>query len=130
MLDKEFKKINNNSYIISCQKTQKFIKSFMNFGYDTKIDILNDLEDEINELKCELFTENIDRIKEEIGDVIFVLCNLANQCSINLEDAINYSTKEFQRRLIYIENKVGEEKIKNIKMAEIIKLWREAKNSN
>ena len=59
-----------------------------------------------------------------------MLCNLANQYGINLDESLDYSTKEFQRRFIYIENKVGEKNFKNLKMSEIVDLWKEAKNNN
>ncbi len=129
MLDKIFNKINDNNTIKSCQETQKFIMDLIEFGYRTNNDILNDLNDEIEELKYELYTDNKDRIKEEIGDVLFVLCNLANQHNINLEEALQYSTKEYQRRFVYIENKVGSEKFKNLGKSEISKLWKEAKDN-
>ncbi len=129
MLDKIFNKINDNNAIESCQETQKFIMDLIDFGYRTNNDILNDLNDEIEELKYELYTDNKDRIKEEIGDVLFVLCNLANQHNINLEEALQYSTKEYQRRFVYIENKVGSKKFKNLGKSEISKLWKEAKDN-
>ena len=130
MLIEEFKKINNDSHTIACQNTQKFIKNLINFGYATNKAILEDLNDEIEELKSELEVNNVERIKEELGDVVFVLCNLANQYGINLDESLDYSTKEFQRRFIYIENKVGEKIFKNLKMSEIVDLWKEAKNNN
>ncbi len=126
-LKEEFEKINKNSNIVSCQETQKLIKKVVNFGYDTREAILQDLYEEIEELKDELLVGNIDRIKEEIGDVIFVLCNLGNQYNINIEDSLEYSTKEFQRRFNYIEEKVGSEELKNTKMSDIVKFWKEAK---
>lgn len=129
MLIEKFDELNKNNNIKSCQETQKFIKKFMNFGYDTKETILEDLYNEINELKEELLINNKERIKQEIGDVIFVLCNLANQYNIDLNESIEYSNKEFQRRFLYIEKKVGTTELINLKMCDIVKLWKEAKNN-
>ena len=57
------------------------------------------------------------------------MCNLANQYDINLDESIEYSNKEFQRRFTYIEEKVGTEEFKKLKMSEIVKLWKEAKSN-
>ncbi|HSQ98211.1 MAG TPA: MazG nucleotide pyrophosphohydrolase domain-containing protein [Rickettsiales bacterium] len=127
MLKEKFNKINENGNLIASQETQKFIKKTFNFGYETKEAILQDLDDEVEELKDELLLEDKERIKEELGDVVFVLCNLANQYDINIEEAIEYSNKEFQRRFIYMENKIGKANIKDLKTSDIVKLWKEAK---
>lgn len=127
MIKGKFNEINESENLISCQETQRFIKKTFNFGYETKEAILQDLNEEIEELKDELIIEDKERIKQELGDVVFVLCNLANQYNINIEEAIEYSTREFQRRFIYIENKIGEINIKDLKTSEIVKLWKEAK---
>lgn len=129
MLNETFKKINTESSNIKiCQETQKTARELANFGYNTNSAILEDLNDEINELKDELNADNKHRIEEELGDVVFVLCNLANQYGIDLDKSLNYSTKEFQRRLVYIENKINGS-LKDLDNSEIVKLWKEAKNN-
>ena len=128
MLQEEFIEINNNyksDSIIKCQETQKLIKTTTNFGYNESRDIMKDLNNEIIELQNEIDLNNNKRIEEELGDVIFVLCNLANQYNINLNDALNHSTEEYQRRLTYIENKLH----KIPTDTEIIQHWKEAKNN-
>lgn len=124
-LKKEFLIINNSNNIIEvCQKTQKSVKHNTGFGYETKDDIIKDLFDEIQELQDELIvSNNKEKIRNELGDVVFVLCNLANKYDINLEDALNHSTLEFQRRLVYIENKLKKE----INNQDILKFWKESK---
>lgn len=70
---------------------------------------------------------DVERIKSEIGDVIFVLCSLSNIYKIDLEEALKESNTEYQERLIYIENKPkNEASDKNV----INELWEEAKNRN
>lgn len=127
MLKQKFQEINKHSSIKASQETQKFIKDYINFGYDTNEAILQDLNDEVNELKDELLINNIDRIKSELGDVVFVLCNLSNKYGLNLEDTLKLSNDEFQRRFLYIENKVGEKEFKSLKISKILELWKEAK---
>lgn len=144
MLDRIFKSINNGSNAVSqCQDTQKVVKRLTNFGYDAIGDILNDLNDEINELKLEIDKNDINRINEEIGDVVFVLCNLANQYAIDLNNSIEHSTKEFQRRLLYMENSLAakygvsvlensdflKDTLEKLGDEEILRMWKEAKKN-
>ena len=70
------------------QEVQKYTDDETNFGYDNKHDILKDLYCEIDELKEELDLhdktgDNVKRIFEELGDVLFVLGNLANRYDID-----------------------------------------------
>lgn len=144
MLDKEFKRINDGHSSISlCQETQKTAKDLTGFGYDTIEDIWRDLNDEIDELKVELDKNDKERISEELGDVVFVLCNLANQYGIDLGESVEYSTKEFQRRLLYINDRITDKYGANINnernslrnafekldRKEVFRLWKEAKSS-
>ena len=127
-LKEKFSTINSNFNVIkACQETQQFIKNFMNFGYSTNEEILKDLSEEIAELNEELILNNKEKIQQEFGDILFVLCNLANQHNLNIEECLDYSTKEFQRRFNYIEGKSSYEDLKSLQMPEIAKLWKEAK---
>lgn len=125
MLKDDFLNINNDlsNSISVCQKTQELVKNKTGFGYDNREEIIKDLFDEIKELQYELEQNNMERIKEELADVVFVLCNLSNKYDIDLNNALLYSTKEYQRRLTYIENKLGKIPTKE----EIINNWKEAK---
>lgn len=56
-----------------------------------------------------------------------MLCNLANCFKINAEKSIDYSINEFERRFIYIEDRLASENIKNTGKEKLNKLWKEAK---
>ncbi|GEM_PF-3444614 len=117
------------------QKIQEIADEATHFSYDNKHDILKDLYDEINELKDELDAhdenkDNVRRIFEELGDVLFVIGNLANRYKIDSADALEYSIKEFERRMIYCEEHyTGNTPLKEAPKEEMIKLWKEAKKS-
>ena len=128
LLKDVFKKINKDKSIINnCINTQKYVYNNYFFGYNTKTEIMNDFKDEFNELWNEISKEDITKIEMEIGDLLFVLCNISNKYNINLDDALKKSTVEYQKRLEYIENKVGS---MNLNRDRIIDLWNEAKNRN
>ena len=128
MLKEYFDEINKNKNSIKCcQETQIFTRKRINFGYNTQEEIINDLKDELNELYIEMKKNDVERIKSEIGDVIFVLCSLSNIYKIDLEEALKEANIEYQERLIYIENKLGSEEVNRNVTNE---LWEEAKNKD
>jgi MazG family protein len=43
------------------------------------------------------------RIEEEIGDVLFVIANIARRWNVNPEEALRRSNEKFQRRFRYVE---------------------------
>ena len=116
------------------QEVQRYTDKETNFGYDNFHDILQDLYNEIDELKEEIEIQNKtnnnkQRIFEELGDVLFVLGNLANRYDIDSAEALKYSIKEFERRMIYCEEHYNGE-LKNAPIDTMIALWKEAKKNN
>ena len=49
------------------------------------------------------------RIESELGDVLFVLANIARRWHINPEEALRNSNAKFQRRVEYIERRLKEQ---------------------
>ena len=132
-LKDDYQKIDALSPLEKSQQVQKITKEKTNFGYDNIKDILQDLQNEIDELTEEIDVHhinnnNIQRIFEELGDVVFVIGNLANKYSISSNDALEHSIKEFERRIIYCEENYHGD-LKNASNDEIIKLWKEAKKA-
>lgn len=131
-LKSEFEKINNagSCLLKQSQDTQKVSDSQADFGYSETDLILKDLNDEIEELKEELFVSKDKKlIEQELGDVIFVLCNLANRYGVDASKAIDYSTREFQRRMVFIEDVLDKEgvHIKDAPRGRLNELWKRAK---
>ena len=95
-------------------------------GFDwPKIDnVFEKMEEEISELKKEVTAGNHPSIKDEIGDVLFTMVNLARFFHVDPEDALRGTIDKFISRFSYVE--------KNIKLSEasletMDKLWNEAK---
>lgn len=90
--------------------------------------IIKDLYEEIDELKEEIYiSKNKERTREELGDVIFVMCNLANYFDLNAEDCADTAVKEFQRRFLFIEDKLYGQDIGKVERNKLDELWKEAK---
>ncbi|MBD3673093.1 MAG: nucleoside triphosphate pyrophosphohydrolase [Planctomycetaceae bacterium] len=112
------------------------------------------LEEELNELAAELFpdgkipvvpaevdaeivpdepVEDADlkaRIEGELGDVLFVLANVARRWGINPEEALRKSNEKFERRFRYIEDRVREQgqQIAEISLIEMEQHYQEGKS--
>lgn len=134
-LKEKFLKFDNLAPLEKSQKIQEIADDETNFGYDDKHDIIQDLYDEIDELKEELEIQdknknNLQRIFEELGDVLFVIGNLANRYGIDSAKSLEYSIKEFERRMIYCEEHYnGELPLKQAPKEVMVKLWKEAKKN-
>ncbi len=68
-------------------------------------------------------------IKEEFGDVMFALVNVARFLEVDAEEALQETTKKFIRRFSYIEEKVKDSHLdfKDLSLQDMDKFWDEAK---
>jgi len=76
-----------------------------------------------------LGTKNKDMIEDELGDIFFMLVNIARFIGVNPEDAHRKTISKFIRRFRYIEMKAAEQgrKLSDMALDEMDKLWDEAK---
>ena len=90
---------------------------------------MDKLEEELREVKEELDENNIDRLEEEIGDLIFSAVNVSRFFSINPENALNITINKFINRFEFMENKCIEEQkdMKDLSLEELDLLWNQAK---
>ncbi|MGF6907009.1 nucleoside triphosphate pyrophosphohydrolase [Fusobacterium sp. PH5-44] len=112
-------------------KAEKIQKKAANVGFDWNDiqDVIKKVEEELSELKKAIVLEennvNKEKSKEEIGDLIFSLVNLARFLKIDSTDALNKTIKKFDKRFRYIEKSCD---IKNSTLEVMDKLWEESKN--
>lgn len=73
--------------------------------------------------------ESQSRIEGEIGDILFVIANIARRWQINPEEALRKSNRKFQRRVRYIEQalvKQGRD-IRDVSLLEMEELYQQGK---
>jgi XTP/dITP diphosphohydrolase len=73
--------------------------------------------------------DNISKIEDEFGDVLFSLINYARFLNVNPEDALERTNKKFIQRFTYMEQKIkgqGKE-IADCTLEEMDVYWNEAK---
>ncbi len=106
------------------------------FDWRNVEDIFDKLHEELDELR-EAMTAHADsndeadhtRVREEIGDLLFVITNIARRLNVEPEAALKLSNRKFRRRFGFIEKSLREQEIKfdetTIEVLE--ELWQEAK---
>ena len=109
-------------------------------GFDwTQIkDIFEKLQEEVDELREAIGTHadtkseaDHTRVREEIGDLLFVVTNIARRLNVEPEAALKLSNRKFRRRFGHIEASLREQnrKFDQASLEELEELWQEAKRS-
>ncbi len=68
-------------------------------------------DEELGEVKQALNAGRGDRVREEIGDLLFAVANLARQAGISPEAALSDANAKFTRRFRYVEQRCHQENI-------------------
>jgi len=106
------------------------------FDWEKVEDIFAKLQEEVEELR-EAITSHAEsqaeaehtRVREEVGDLLFVITNIARHLQVEPEAALKLTNRKFRRRFEYIETKLRERKqdFEAATLLEMEELWREAK---
>ncbi|MBR0672368.1 nucleoside triphosphate pyrophosphohydrolase [Neoroseomonas soli] len=103
------------------------------FDWPDAAAVLDKLEEEAEELRSELriSSEEIDpeRLKDEVGDLLFVLANLARKLDLDPEVCLRGANRKFERRFRYIEQTLQYEGLTpaDSTLERMETLWTEAK---
>lgn len=99
------------------------------FVWPTVQDVVKKLHEEVGEMLAEIEAGDLEKARNEIGDVLFVVANLARTLDVDPEDAVRYTNAKFVRRFKYIEAKLAErgKTPDQSDLAEMDGLWDEAK---
>lgn len=86
-------------------RAAKLTKRAARVGFDwPSLDkVFAKLDEEIDELKVELAAGDAEKAKGELGDILFVLANLARKIGVEPEDALRGTNAKFVRRFEAIE---------------------------
>ncbi|MAZ36548.1 MAG: nucleoside triphosphate pyrophosphohydrolase [Crocinitomicaceae bacterium] len=102
------------------------------FDWDNKEQVWAKVEEELGELKDEVDTKaSIDRIEDELGDVLFSVINYARFIDVDPEMALERTNRKFIKRFQFLENEVKKEgkELNNMTLTEMDAIWSEAKKS-
>jgi MazG family protein len=99
------------------------------FDWPDAARVLEKLAEEVGELEAEIDAGDRERLKDELGDVLFVVANLARKLDIEPEDALRGANAKFIRRFAHIEAQLAKDgrTPDQSGLAEMDELWNEAK---
>ncbi len=94
------------------------------FDWEKIEDVYEKMNEEVIELKDARASGDQNLIREEIGDLLFTIVNIARFLSIDPEDALRSTSDKFTRRFNYIEKNTD---IQNATLESMDRLWNESK---
>ena len=101
------------------------------FDWDDIGSIWDKIKEEIEELKDAIKNNNIENIKEEMGDLLFSIVNLARYLDIDAESSLRKTISKFESRFKKIEDHFKDKKVdlKNVSLEEMDEIWNKTKQS-
>lgn len=94
------------------------------FDWEDEVGALNKLEEELGEMKEAYEKNDRENLKEEIGDVVFTLVNIARKLDIDIVDSVMKTNNKFESRFRYVEDNCD---LGKSTLEEMDRLWDEAK---
>ena len=73
------------------------------FDWPSTDEVFDKLAEEVEELRVEIAAGDKDKAREELGDLLFVVANLARKLDVEPEDALRGANAKFVRRFGFIE---------------------------
>jgi tetrapyrrole methylase family protein/MazG family protein len=105
----------------------------LGFEWDSVQGVVDKLREETAELEREVAAAepSQDRQKEELGDLLFTLVNIARWLQVDLEEALVGANQKFAQRIRHVEQKIKENggDIANYAPSDLEKYWNQAKSS-
>lgn len=99
------------------------------FDWENADQVLEKLQEELAELAAARKKEHAERIKDEIGDLLFTLVNLARFLKVDPEQALRATNAKFRRRFAFLEAGLRERgrSLSEATLEEMEALWQQAK---
>ena len=112
-------------------RAAKLTKRAARVGFDwpSTDEVFDKLHEEVAELRAEIAAGDLDKAKGEVGDLLFVVANLARKLGVEPEDALRGSNAKFVRRFGFIEAELAKagKTPEQSDLAEMDGLWDAAK---
>ena len=112
------------------QRAVKLQKKASKVGFDwgAPEPVLDKFEEEMAEMREAMASGSPDAMEDELGDLLFVLANLARQLDIDPAKALRRANAKFELRFRAIEEAAGSrDALHNMELDEMEALWQQAK---
>jgi tetrapyrrole methylase family protein/MazG family protein len=99
------------------------------FDWENASQVLDKLHEELGEFAQARARGSREELEDELGDMLFVLVNLARFVKVDPEQALRKTNAKFRRRFGYVEQKLAERgrSTRESSVEEMESLWQEAK---
>lgn len=97
------------------------------FDWPETTQVLDKIQEEARELVEAQDTLSQDEIRDEMGDLLFVMANLARHLNVEPEEALRKANAKFERRFSYVEQRLADKgrKPENATLEEMDGYWNE-----
>lgn len=112
-------------------RAEKLTKRAARIGFDwpTPDEVLVKLDEELAELAAGRAAQDQANIAEEIGDILFVMANLARKLGVDPEEALRQANAKFERRFKHMEASMVADGRGDRSLGELEALWIVAKRA-
>ncbi len=100
------------------------------FDWPSTAEVFDKIDEELSEIKEEISADAThNRLADEIGDLLFVVVNLARHLKVDPDAALRGTNAKFERRFRYLEARLAEDgkALEESSLEEMERLWQEAK---
>ncbi|MGI6734128.1 MAG: nucleoside triphosphate pyrophosphohydrolase [Anaerovoracaceae bacterium] len=99
------------------------------FDWDDVAPAFEKIREETQELTEAYQEGDFGKVRDELGDLLFAVVNVARFLKIDPEDALNFTSQRFIKRFSFIEEAARAEgrRLESMALSEMDKLWEEAK---
>ena len=112
-------------------RAQKMMEAAATVGFDwDRTDaVMLKVEEELHELRAALQEGRPQKIREELGDLLFTLVNLCRFVKVNADEALRQTNRKFADRFACMEQKLAAagKTPEQVSLAEMDALWDECK---
>lgn len=100
------------------------------FDWENADQVFDKLDEEISELRSAIRSGDADNVSEEIGDLLFVIVNLARHLDVEPETALKKTNRKFRQRFKFIEDQLKQSgrTLEDVNLSELDDLWNKAKS--
>jgi ATP diphosphatase len=102
--------------------------AIVGFDWSDPGPVLDKFEEETAEIREAMQSQNADAIEDEVGDLLFVVTNLARQLKIDPAHALRRANAKFERRFRAMEEASGgQDQLAGMSLDEMEALWQSVK---
>ena len=113
------------------QRAVKLQKRAARVGFDwgSPEPVLDKLDEEVREMHGAMESGNVEEMEDELGDLLFVLTNLARKLDIDPAHALRRANAKFELRFRAVERSAGSRaELEAMSLDEMEALWQQAKS--